>query len=111
MSQQYRYQFEISPCNHGDTLPFLKTLQEAGYPVEPPEICDGGKEGLFWGETGLSAMSNLDDRHQYICSLFPGRKVVTRWKCVEYDEWDASFGDDDGDDDGDDPVAVDAAHG
>ena len=98
MSQSYRYQFEITPVKTKEEIRevFLKVSGE--YEIEEDHLLMDKSESLhLWGSGSMNSVVTLDERHDELQKLFPGKKVVTRWRCTEYDDWDESIGE--GDDD------------
>ena len=90
MSAWYKYQIEVSPCPDDD---MHARLGDLGYPVSEGRAVDSG--WCVEGEVSLSASRDHRERHAEIAALFPGKKVTTRWRCMDYDEWDETFGSED----------------
>jgi hypothetical protein len=87
---QYRWQIEIQPVNEEEQE---KIMERIPYDIDG-HLTMGEKCDLLscWGEQAMSGSRSTETRHQELRELFPGRKVVSFWRCTEFDGWDATYG-------------------
>jgi hypothetical protein len=88
MGIMFRYEFEISPVKPKEIDAVLDAVP---FPVESSGHY---KDKLIvWGESAMSGGILVEERHEEICQSLPGKKVVSRWRCTEFDTWDDVIGD------------------
>jgi len=83
MSAMYQYQFVISPVTEKEVDKIIKAI---GYDIDSSDLY--GNELTAWGEGLLHAGAHTQERHDEILESLPGKKLISRWRCTEYDEWD-----------------------
>ena len=87
MSMSYKYTIDVSPVDEHETEAIISAMP---YEVDGH---DWYKDKLMcWGE-GFLAACDPSERHTEIQAAFPGKKIASRWRCTEYDEWDEEFDD------------------
>jgi len=96
-SPHYNYDITISPCASAGEAAMIKShLQLLGYDIDDHlEWLPECREFAGWAKDAvrphISEFGEDEDHHAWIVAAFPGRRVITRWRCVEYDEWDSEF--------------------
>ena len=97
MSLGYRWEFSFTPVEEKEVQDIL---DKVGYNVDSHDLYVSDVEGeapllICWGEGSISGGIRTEDRHEELVKLFPDKKVVSRWRCTEYDEWDDTYGESD----------------
>ena len=98
MSRYYQIEVELQsnvPMDEDQTCDALEILRDKFN----MEVEDGNVHGgTFPGYKTLSGGASSEDGHEWLVELFPDFKVVSRWLCLDNQDWDDVFGEDDEDD-------------
>lgn len=89
MSLLYRYDIDVSPVAE-DKAEAEAIIKQIPFEIEGYNYYDG--KLLCWGESAISATSNAE-HHAEIQAALPGKKIASRWRCIEDDPWDDEFDD------------------
>jgi len=93
MSHEYEIQVDV-PVPPGDTANppsdgIRGVLVSWGFDPDGEDFVDDGVY-QFWGSRSLGGGKTPDSAHAELMEFLPG--AVTRWRCVDYDEWDEVIG-------------------
>lgn len=89
MSAAHKYDIDIRPCrNKTEAATIIKKIP---YPIDGWDLSKHDKTLRTWGESSFCLSRDMADRHAELVKLFPRKKVASRWRCTEYDEWDEMY--------------------
>ncbi len=92
MSHEYKIEVEAplgQDCQAEQRQGVTASLIEWGFDPDGTDLVDTNVV-QYWGYRSLGGGRTPDEAHAELEAKIPG--VVTRWRCVDYDEWDDEFG-------------------